>query len=763
MARVLTRQSPTSRHQAFMRWLDAVSEPLLAEWVDAIREEIPAYATMEPREVRLPVERHFEALRYYWDLGLQSRLYVFYQDLARKRLAEKVRLADVARAVDVGKRILLRKLAESDLPGREDLRELFLETFRENSYVLLECYQAATEEMAAEAEARLEATEADAAKSHEQWGLLNQILTGLDVGIIVLDSHLKVAWLNQNVPRDLLRIRPELAMGLPCQEALAHDAAECSRCSACYVLQGATPMRQLIRAGAGKNAKDYLKITRPLSGGHLVGPHVIEIYLDITAQQEAIRSLARTQELVRNILNSSVSAIISTDLHGRVTLFNRAAEKIFGFTEGEMLGQRVGDYYERGMAEARTVMRRLLSEEVITDFVTAFRARSGEHVPLKVTFSLLRDEQGTLVGTMSFCQDIRVEEALKEEVASKDQYLLSILQASMDGLVTLDAKGRIASWNRGAAALLGVEPAFALGRSIDEFLPPDLIREMPSSGTQPGIRHFEARLPKGCDSHMDILVTRTEIRTPADRERGASLVLKDVTELKRLQKDLAQAEHLAELGQLAASVAHEIKNPIAGLRGAMELMAQQHQLDDPRFVMFHEGLSQIRRLDGLVKDLLSYARPLSLQLEPVPLGLVVESTLPFVQRGAEEAGVSLSCTIPEDLPVVHADPQRLQQVIVNLVQNGIQATQRGGSVTVSGFMCGHEVALEIRDTGSGMAPEQLKKIFQPFYTTKHIGTGLGLSIVQRIVGAHGGRVEVSSRPEEGTVFTVYLPYEYWRA
>jgi two-component system sensor histidine kinase HydH len=333
----------------------------------------------------------------------------------------------------------------------------------------------------------------------------------------------------------------------------------------------------------------------------------------------------------------------------------------------------------------------------------------------------------------------------------------------MDGLVTLDAKGHIASWNRGAAALLGVEPSFTLGRSIDEFLPPDLIREMPSSGTQPGIRHFEARLPKGCDSHMDILVTRTEIRTPADREKGASLVLKDVTELKRLQKDLAQAEHLAELGQLAASVAHEIKNPIAGLRGAMELMAQQHQLDDPRFVMFHEGLSQIRRLDGLVKDLLSYARPLSLQLEAVPLSLVVESTLPFVQRGAEEAGVSLSCTVPEDLPVVHADPQRLQQVIVNLVQNGIQATPRGGTVTVSGFTCGHEVALEIRDTGSGMAPEQLRKIFQPFYTTKHIGTGLGLSIVQRIVGAHGGRVEVSSRPEEGTSFTVYLPYEYWRA
>lgn len=759
MARALTGSRPAAQHQEFMRWLDAVAAPLLDEWVEAIRREIPAYATMDPQEVRLPVERHFEALRYYWNLGLQSRLYAFYQDLSRKRIQEKVRLADVARAVDVGKRILLRLLAESDLKAKNDLRELFLETFRENSYILLECYQSATEEAAAEARARIEATEADAVRNYEQWGLLNQILTGMDVGIVLMDQDQKILWLNQNVPRDLLKVRPELAVGRACREVLCHSGDECGRCSAATALGGGAPMRQILRLGTDKNPKDYLKITRPIQGGILPGPHVIEIYLDITAQQEAVRSLARTQELVRNILNSSVSAIISTDLHGRITLFNRAAEKIFGFTEEEMLGERVADYYEKGLEEARSVMKRLLEEEVITDHATAFRSKSGEYVPLKVTFSLLRDEAGTLLGTMSFCQDVRVEEALKEEVASKDQYLLSILQASMDGLVTLDAENHIASWNRGAEALFGVEAPFALGRPVEEFLPPDRIREMPSSGSLPGIRHFEAILPRGCDSHLDILVTRTEIRSPSGKTKGASLVLKDVTELKRLQAELAQAEHLAELGQLAASVAHEIKNPIAGLRGAMEVMRSQHQLDDPRFAMFHEGLAQIRRLDGLVKDLLAYARPLSLQLEALPLHLVVESTLPFVQDQAREGQVRITAEVPPDLPPVHADPQRLQQVLVNLIQNGIQATPPGGQVHLSAFLCEGEVALTVKDTGAGIPPEVLRKIFQPFYTTKHIGTGLGLSIVHRIVGAHGGRIEVASRPGEGAAFTVYLPID----
>ncbi len=761
MVKSTAQQANLSRHQLFIRWLDGTRADWLDEWVEAIRTEIPAYSGMEPDEILVPVERHAEALRHYWDMGLQNLLFDFYQDLARKRLAEDVRLADVARAVAVGERLLLERLENSGLSGKEGYQELIVDTFRDGSYLLLECYQTATEEMASEARARIEATRADAKKTLEQWGLLNQILSGMDVGIVLYDEDLNVIWLNQNVPRELLRVRPELAVGRNCHEVLTHEEAECSRCAVCHVLKGATPMRQLVQTGKGKNTRDYLKITRPISGGNLEGPHAMEIYLDITAQLEAQRSLARTQEFVRNILNSSVSGIISTDMKGRVTLFNRTAEKIFGYTEDEMLGRRVADFYERGVHEARSVMRRLLNEEVITDYTASFQGRSGDYIPLKVTFSLLHDEEGTLLGTMCFCQDMRAEEALKKEVADKDQYLLAILQASMDGLVTLDGEGRIASWNRGAGVLFGVEAPFALGRSIDEFLPPTAIREMPSSAAvrPDGTQHFEARIPRGCDNYTDLLVTRTAIRDAVGREAGASLVLKDVTELKNLQNELAQAEHLAELGRLAASVAHEIKNPIAGLRGAMEVMADQHQLDNPRFSIFHEGLTQIRRLDSLVKDLLSFARPFDVRIEPIPLHLVVEACMPLVQRMAEEADIDVRQDVPEDLPLALADPQRFQQVLVNLIQNGIQSTPPGGEVSISAFRCEDELALEIRDTGQGIRPEDLSHIFKPFFTTKHIGTGLGLSIVQRIVNAHGGRIEVDSKVGEGAVFTVYLPYE----
>jgi PAS domain S-box-containing protein len=362
-----------------------------------------------------------------------------------------------------------------------------------------------------------------------------------------------------------------------------------------------------------------------------------------------------------------------------------------------------------------------------------------------------------MVGTMGFCHDLRIEEALKKEVASRDQYLLSILQASMDGLVTLDARGRIASWNRGATQLFGADAGAALGRSMDEYLPPRDSREIPSHGQTPGARLFEARIRRGDERPLDLLVTRTEIVDSTTGERGASLVIKDVTEQNRLQRELAQAENLAELGRLAASVAHEIKNPIAGLRGAIEILAVEHAREDPHFDIVQETLAQIRRLDSLVKDLLAFAKPISLKLDSVPLHLVLEATLPFVQPSAQEAGVALSLEIPAGMPPALLDPQQIQQVIVNLLMNGIQATPTGGTVAVSARTLTGELALAVTDTGGGIKPGDLKHIFEPFFTTKHIGTGLGLSIVQRIVSAHAGRIEVETREGGGTAFTVYLP------
>ena len=749
----------TAQRQSFLRWLEAEEEGWLAAWVDTILKTVTGYHGMPPEEVMEPVSRHARALKEVWASGNQNLLYEFYRDLALQRVSEHVRLADVAKAVALGERILVDRLAETKLEGKASFRDIIKNTFREGTYLLLDCYQRASEEMAAAAREKIAATEAGAARTKEEWQLLDQILSAMDVGIVLVDKNLRVTWMNRDIPRDILLVDPRKALGRPCREVMRGEALDCDACSAQSTAGKGTTMRVIKKVGDARNVKDYLKIIRLVSGRGLNAPHLMEIYLDITAQQEAQRALARTQELVRNILNSSVDGIVSTDMHGRITLFNRAAERIFGYDEKEMLGKAVHNYYEGGAPEAARVMTRLLADQVITDHRTAFKAKSGEFVPLRVTAALVLDETRNLPGTMAFFQDLRVEEALKQEVASRNQYLLSILQASMDGLVTLDPDGRVASWNRGASAIFGLEAAQVLGRSMDEFLPPSLIREMPSSSAaQGGTRQYEASLNRGHKGRLDLLVTRTEL-SGRDTSQGSSLVLKDVTELKRLEQDLAQSENLAELGRLAASVAHEIKNPIAGLRGAMEMMSGVHQPGDPRFTVFQEALAQMRRLDSLVKDLLAFARPVAVRREPVPLGLVVEASMPFVSPVAEEAGVRVETDTvdQEGLPMICGDAQQLQQVVVNLLINAVQATPKGGLVRLSARASNGDLALAVSDTGCGIKPEVMASIFKPFFTTKHIGTGLGLSIVQRIVNAHGGRIEIATKAGKGSTFTVHLP------
>jgi PAS domain S-box-containing protein len=747
----------TAARRAFLHWLAEQEEGWLSEWTETILRTFPSYAGLSPEDIRQPVARHAAALREVWATGDQGLLLQFYEDLARRRLSDQIRLADLSRAVTVGERLLLERLEDARLEGKGAFRALIEETFREGTYVLLEAYQRASEDTAESARVRIAATEAGAAKAREEWQLLDQILSVMEVGIVLLDKNLRVTWLNHHMPREILLVEPERAVGRPCREVLKSEALDCEACSTQGSAGVSSTMRVIKRVGTSDSVKEFLKIIRVVSGTPVGGPHLMEIYLDISAQQEVSRTLARTQELVRNILNSSVDGIISTDTQGRITLFNRAAERIFGYTEAEVLGRRVREFYEGGAEEAARVMIKLYADEVLSDHRATIIAKSGELVPLRVSASLLRDEERTILGTMASFQDLRVEEALKQEMASRDQFFVSVMQASMDGLVTLDDAGRIVSWNRGATAIFGLEPVHALGRSMDDFLPPSLIRELPSSAAaRTGTHQFEVSLDREGDEGVDLLVTRTEI-SGRQEARGSSLVLKDVTELKRLQRDLAMSENLAELGRLAASVAHEIKNPIAGLRGAMEMMSGVHQPDDPRFAVFQEALAQMRRLDSLVKDLLSFAKPVAVRREATPLGLVLEACMPFVVPNARESGVRLDIGSGEDLPEVLADPQQLQQVFVNLLLNAVQATPNDGLVSLSHERRNGFLAVSVTDTGCGITPELRSSIFKPFFTTKHIGTGLGLSIVQRIVNAHGGRIEIQSEAGAGSTFTVLLP------
>jgi signal transduction histidine kinase len=234
-------------------------------------------------------------------------------------------------------------------------------------------------------------------------------------------------------------------------------------------------------------------------------------------------------------------------------------------------------------------------------------------------------------------------------------------------------------------------------------------------------------------------------------------------ELQRYhQEQMARADRLATIGEMAAAMAHEIRNPLTGISGVLSVLSRGFPEDDPRREIVRQTQALIDRLNKSVENILNYSRPSSPQLRAVKIDEIVEPTLAFVQGEAKKARVQVVKEGDAQLPMVNVDPQQIQQVLMNLVLNAIQATAAGGRVRIRTHESENDrrqkqVCIEVQDSGKGMSPQEAAKAFQPFFSTKPQGTGLGLAIAKQIIEQHHGRISLRSAPGEGTCVAVELP------
>jgi signal transduction histidine kinase len=229
-------------------------------------------------------------------------------------------------------------------------------------------------------------------------------------------------------------------------------------------------------------------------------------------------------------------------------------------------------------------------------------------------------------------------------------------------------------------------------------------------------------------------------------------------EIERLHAtQMSRAEHLVTLGELAAGLAHEIRNPLAGIAGVMEIIARDVPSTSPAQSVLKDVQDEVLRINRIVTDLLETARPKPPQMQPADLNVTVEHALMFAREQAKSKPIQFHLIKCPDLPVFEHDTAQIHQVLLNLMLNAIQAIDGPGTVTVLVQQRNGMAAVEVRDTGPGISPAALGNIFRPFFTTKGHGTGLGLSLAKRIVEDHGGKIEVASFPGQGCSFSVLLP------
>ena len=330
-----------------------------------------------------------------------------------------------------------------------------------------------------------------------------------------------------------------------------------------------------------------------------------------------------------------------------------------------------------------------------------------------------------------------------------------IVRSVPSGLITMDVEGRIHSSNPAAERILGLSGADLHGRDARQLLPP-----LASGLTPEGMEEAESEISLADGRTRWISVSAAPLRELRSSE-GAGFVVtfSDTTERHLLAEEIHRSERMAAIGQLSAGLAHELRNPLASMSGSIQLLAESPTLDlDDRRLM-DIVLRETDRLDTLVDDFLRYARPRPLRPIPFDLADTIRASAALLGKSLGGKSASISLSLPDSL-TVEADQDQLHQVVWNLLTNAAAALgdEAEGKIGVSLKDNGDgTLTLAVSDTGCGIPPDTLGKIFTPFFTTKQRGTGLGLAIVHGIVKAHGGKIDVHSAPGQGTCFTIVLP------
>jgi signal transduction histidine kinase len=220
---------------------------------------------------------------------------------------------------------------------------------------------------------------------------------------------------------------------------------------------------------------------------------------------------------------------------------------------------------------------------------------------------------------------------------------------------------------------------------------------------------------------------------------------------------MSRAEHFATLGELAAGLAHEIRNPLAGIAGVIEIVGRDLPEKSPARDVLKDVREEVMRINRIMNDLMETARPRAPEFRPADLNATVEHAVTFARQQSQAKAVKFEFRKSDSLPPVEHDTAQIHQVLLNLLLNAVQAIDGSGAVTVETLEEEGAALVRIHDTGKGISPEDLPHIFRPFYTTKGHGTGLGLSLARRIVEDHGGRIDVASEEAQGSTFAVHLP------
>ena len=491
---------------------------------------------------------------------------------------------------------------------------------------------------------------------------------------------------------------------------------------------------------------------------------VANVLSQVIEHGRALQELRRNANWLERLIGTTQDAVVSIDRRGCVVMFNAAAERVFGYTAGEIVGRKVNDLMAEPYATEHdgyiTRYERTGEPRAIGRIRTVEgRRKNGENFPLELSVTQVATAEGEEVHYAAFIRDI-------SEVRRSQAWLQSLIETTQDAVLSIDRQGRIVLFNPAAQRIFGYGRDEVIGQKVNMLMAEpyatehdQYIARYEKTGEARAIgriRTVTARRKSGEPFPIELSVTEIAV----DQDVHYAAFIRDISEKTRLQLQLVETERLAAIGSTAAKIGHELANPLNGMSLTIQLLEQRlNRLDDGvggQLIPTAKRLKdEISRLQKLVEQFGTISRKEKYEFRPVDLIGLIDDIVGLQAPHLAQKGIEIQRSRALDLPVMSIDGEKMKQALLNVIKNAGEAMPHGGRINIDAFTANDAVVLEISDTGEGI-PLDINA-FEPFMTTKKEGTGIGLVVARQIITAHDGKISYRSKPGEGTTFRLELP------
>jgi PAS domain S-box-containing protein len=486
-----------------------------------------------------------------------------------------------------------------------------------------------------------------------------------------------------------------------------------------------------------------------------------------------------TKDFLINILESMDGGVLTIDKNRRITSFNKSAEEITGFKREEVLNEDCCQVLKSDLCEESCPLEEIMETgKSVFNYEILITDKKGNKVPVNITTSPLRSSRNEIIGAVENFRDLTKHKGLwgrLREERNKAQQYLNIARVI---IVAINEKGVVSLINKKGCDVLDYKEEEILGKNWFDLCVPERARKERKAtfkrvmtGIEEEVEDYENTILTKSGEERIISWHNTTLRNEKNQIIGTLSSGEDITKRKQTEMELVRSEKLASLGQLAASVAHEVNNPLAGILIYTTFLLKKHKENKLQSEETESQLQKMKkeleRTSRIIRNLLDFSRQSDPTIRPIDLNKVVEAALLLVKHQISLENIKLEQKLDKKLPLVRADFDQIQQVLINIILNATQAMPKGGNLTITtsvgediliGKSLKKTVRVDIKDTGVGISKENLSRLFTPFFTTKEKGkgVGLGLPVVHGIVERHKGKIKVDSEPDVGTTFSIFL-------